>query len=139
MERWVSRSESGERSRDDKSALTGVTIRIICRTPNEGGARFVDEVFLTPLRENGRRADKGFFFDRVYLIAGNRLRSGGAAPPAARGAYVAPGSSIRSPAGTITANAEKLDPVTLESNQDDWEFEIWVDAIREDHPEPELD
>ncbi|MCH7992977.1 MAG: type IV pilus assembly protein PilM [Planctomycetes bacterium] len=134
-----SRIESGERISDDKSELPGFTIRIICRTPNEGGAGFVDEVFLKPLRENGRRAEKGFFFDRVYLIAGNKLRAGGAAPPMARGAFAAPGASVRSTAGAITADAKNFDAVTLESNQDDWEFELWVDAILEDYPEPELE
>ncbi len=65
------------------------------------------------------------------------MRAGGAAPPG--GGFTAPGTSIRSTAGAIAADAKNFDAVTLESNLDDWEFEIWVDAILEDYPESELE
>ena len=53
--------------------------------------------------------------------------------------FANPSSSTRSTAGAVSRDAGNFDAVTLESNQDDWEFEIWVDAILEDYPESELE
>ncbi len=67
------------------------------------------------------------------------MRAGGAASPKQGSEFSAPGDSRRSSAGGIAADAQDYDAVTLESNLDDWEFDIWVDAILEDYPDSELE
>lgn len=131
--------DAGERINDDESDLPGFTITIICRTPNEGGASFVDDVFLKDLRKYGRRPDAGFYFDRVHLIAGNKLSSGGVVQTVFGSGFVSRASGRRSAGRAAAADAGNFDALTLEPLLDDWEFEIWVDAILEDYSESELE
>ncbi len=111
----------------------GLKITIVCTTPNRGERIFIDDQFLKPLRQNGRRPETGFYFDRVYLIEGSRIDSEGDSTVAA-GGRGRTGSARRS-AGPEGA----LDPVTDESIEGDWQFEIWIDAILADFSEDELE
>ena len=119
--------EAGYRINDSGDPLPGFGIRIICRLPNDGGPKYVGDTFMTTLRENGRRPNAGFYFDRVWLLAGGKVSGSGS--PAGGAGW----------GGTESKSEENRDPVTNEPTNDDWEFEIWVDAILEDLPESELE
>jgi hypothetical protein len=110
--------------------MAAIKLEITCRTPNEGGAKFISETFMNALRKNGRQPGTGFYFDRVYLWEGAKVESK-SAPRIGRGV---------SGTGTVdlaNLRPEDVDPVTLEPAIDDWRFVIWVDAIMEDYPESE--
>jgi len=123
---------------DEGKALRGILVKIHCTTPNDGGMRFVKENFIDVLRKNGRREGMGFYIDAAAVIEGSRLDSGsGAARPfGGRGT----GTRGGSPAITSVVSPERVDVITQESTDTDWDFEIWVDAVLEDYadvrPEP---
>jgi hypothetical protein len=90
----------------------------------------------------------GFYFDRVYLVSGEKLEAKAAASGAA-GPGGKPGPGHKPPvskpprpgsgggpkSGGALSEAALIDPVTHESIINDWEFEIWVDAIMQDYEE----
>ncbi len=146
--------------------LPGILIRIKCRTPHQGGGQFISDTFMTRLRENGRRPGTGFYFDRVYLIEGgkvagetayspsrtptharrtvpgrNGLSGGGKGFPGGGGKGFRPGGGPmpETKPAPVAVDAGSLDAVTLEPFGQDWQFEIWVDAILQDYVEPETD
>ncbi len=136
---------------DPESELPGVKIEITCRTPNQGGAKFISESFMDALRRNGRRPGMGFYFDRVYLVYGSKVETRGSADPARRGSIPrlsgggrggrtfggagSGGGATSLPAIGENVRAEDLDPVTNEPIENDWQFDLWIDAILEDYPE----
>ncbi|MGD2110459.1 MAG: type IV pilus assembly protein PilM [Phycisphaerae bacterium] len=141
---WASIVEVEGPINDPGAALPAVKIEIVCRTPNEGGAKFITDAFMDVLRKNGRRPDTGFYFDRVYLWEGNRVettrpasaRVGAGGRGAAAGVAPAkPGDAPASAAGTVAGlPPEDVDPITLEPIAGDWRFVIWIDAVLEDYP-----
>jgi hypothetical protein len=148
---WASVVEVEEPINDPDTELPAIKIEIICRTPNEGGARFISEAFMDSLRNNGRRPDTGFYFDRVYLWEGNKIETrsipgtglrpaSGRGPGFGRGPGLGPSTSATGEGTTDTMalanlDPEDVDPVTLEPITDDWRFVIWIDAIMEDYPD----
>jgi len=121
------------------AALPGIRLKLNCRSPNKAGAEFIREAFIEPLVKNGRRPGTGFFIDKTSLIRGKKVEisQGGAAARTS----TARGSSSRSAttpdAGGEAATIippERLDPVTLEAIDDDWEFEIWASVILTEAP-----
>jgi len=125
--KWESLVEVEPPINDSASEVAGIQVKIVCLTPNAGGTRFISEAFLDALRKNGRRPGAGFYFDRVYLIDGWKV----SAAPGATGARPA----VRAP--TPGASVRQLDPLTDESIDDDYQFEVWLDVILENLPEPE--
>ena len=150
-EGWESSVPVPEPINDPESELPGIKIEITCITPNQGGAKFISESFMDALRRNGRRPDTGFYFDRVYLVDGGKVETRGSAGPAGRGssprlpgggrgrgfggAGSGGGGVTISPAAGKNVRAENLDPVTDEPIENDWRFELWIDAILEDYSE----
>jgi len=125
---WASIVDVEEPINDPDASMSAIKLEITCRTPNEGGAKFISETFMNALRENGRRPETGFYFDRVFLWEGAKVESK-SAPTTGRGL---------SGMGTVDLSnlrPEDVDPVTLEPIIEDWRFVIWVDAIMEDYPE----
>ena len=114
-----------------------------------GGVKFIDDTFLASLRTNGRQPNTGFYFDRVWVISGSKLGLAmeGARDYSRRGAGGfggrRPGSSWGDESAPTEAvadvDAEARDVLTDESVLDDWEFEIWVDAVLQDYPEAETE
>ena len=126
-------------------AFEGILIKIICRTPNQNAVGFINKHFLEPLRRNGRRPGAGFYFDRVYLLRGEKVQASrvgqaGAAMWGSKGRGGAggrgtpfSGGASRQGGRMIARDPAILDPLTDESVLDDMEFEIWVDAFMEDY------
>ena len=130
---------------DPDSPLPAIRVEITCITPNKDGAKFVSETYMNSLRENGRRPNQGFYFDRVYLFegakvdvsagsAGAGLSSGAPTLIGGRGRGVAAGAT---PGVSSGLPPEARDPLTNESIEDDWKFVIWVDVVLEDAPDVE--
>jgi type IV pilus assembly protein PilM len=113
---------------DAAGELPGLRLRLTLRTPNQGGAQFVRDSFMTPLRETGRKAGTGFYFDQVSLISGEKIDPSQRRP----GSLGLPGAGG---AGTGAQPAGAVDPVTLEPTVNDWEFVVWVSVILQDYPE----
>jgi len=113
------------------SNLPGILVKIKCRSAyggNEGALEFISKEFMDPLRANGRRPERGFYFDQVVLIKGEKY--GSARSTGFRGRGGAPPSA----SATSAIKPEDLDPVTWEPMTDDWRFEIWITVIIEDYP-----
>ena len=53
----------------------GLVVKIKCLSPNENASKLVHETFMKSLRELGRRPGMGFYFNRVYLVGGERIGS----------------------------------------------------------------
>lgn len=113
---------------DSSSELPGILIKIKCRSGNDGTIEFIAKEFMDPLRANGRRPERGFYFDRVVLIKGEKY--GSARNTRLRGR----GGAQRGGDRASAIKPQDLDPVTLEPMTDDWRFEIWVTVILEDYP-----
>ncbi|MCO6438813.1 MAG: type IV pilus assembly protein PilM [Phycisphaerae bacterium] len=107
----------------------GMWLRITCRTPNAGGAAFINENFIKPLRENGRKPGQGFYFDRINLVDGRKLEA----------ELEAPASPFGRPGSRGVDETLKYDPVTNELWTDDWEFSINADVVLSDIPEEFLE
>ena len=121
---------------DPDSDLPALKIEITGRTSFADSGKFLCEEFLTALRENGRKSDAGFYFDRVYLFDRVRVPLPEFTPSSTPTNTFGQRSAIRSAPGTTAAPAvdpARLDPVTHEVTDDDWEFIIWIDAIPEDY------
>lgn len=67
----------------------------------------------------------GFYFDRISLFNGGRVES----------VTGATGDPRRAPGPAGRAEVF-IDPVTGESSKEDWRFEIYVDVVFQDFPEP---
>ena len=148
---WDSLVTVEEPINDPGAELSAIKIEITCRTPNEGGAKFISEEFMDVLRENGRRPGTGFYFDRVYLFDGGKVETTGPSGLGSRGSGTRGGVGGRGrgfgtsppPAGVEAApesvfvgiRPEDVDPIALEPIADDWQFVIWMDVVMEDYPE----
>ncbi len=129
---WKSMVEVEDPINDPESELAGIKVEIICTTPNDGGASFIDRTFMAALRKNGRLPGTGFYFDRVYLIDGGKVsETADMLDVAGRRASAASRSTGKS--------AHLRDVVTNEVIDDDWRFDIWIDVILQDYVEPEAD
>ena len=122
---------------DEDTELPAFKITITCQTPFANGAELISEDFMTALRKNGRKPNVGFYFDRVYLFDGLRVkpvvtRSSPMRAAAGRGRGFAASPGAGAPNSDVPPG--RLDPVTDEVIDDDWEFVIWLDAIPEDYP-----
>ncbi len=135
---WESLVPAPEPINDPEADLPAMKIEIKCRTPNSGGQQFISNGFMEDLRQAGRKPNQGFYFDRVYLIDGKKVEiEGGPARSGKRGGFGSRGRGFggtSAPAVATTAPPATFDPVTGESIVEDWQFEIWVDAILEDYP-----
>ncbi len=150
-EGWESRVPVPEPINDPQSELPAVKIEITCRTPNQGGAKFISESFMDALRRNGRRPEMGFYFDRVHLVDGGKVETSRSVGSAGRGSAARPsgggrgrgfggtgsrgGGVITSPTAIQNVRPENLDPVTNELIENDWQFDLWIDVVLEDYPE----
>jgi len=146
---WVSLVPVPKSINDSDSDLPAIKIEMTCRTPNEGGAKFISETFMGALREKGQRPNMGFYFDRVYLYDGGRVQTRGGGPRSSMRDSGMRGGRGFGPTGAATGSPtspepiaqdvspEDLDPMTNEPIADDWQFEIWIDVILEDYPEVE--
>ncbi|MFQ5413204.1 MAG: type IV pilus assembly protein PilM [Phycisphaerae bacterium] len=141
---WESRVPVPDPINPVKEDLPGLVVRIRCRTPYAEGAKLVDEQFMSRLRSNGRVPGQGFYFDRVYLVDGQKVEiktaagTRGLSAGRARGRTQGGGFGL-TPAGGAVAGAlppAALDPITNESIENDWEFDIWLDVILEDYEPP---
>lgn len=125
---WTSLVQTEPPLNDLDQDLSGLFIKIRCRTPYEEGAKIISDTFMNALRKNGRHPGVGFYFDRVYLFSGSKVEAqGGSATSAGLG------FGFPSQAGV------HLDVVTNEPTVDDWQFEIWADVILDDFVPSEED
>lgn len=136
---WESLVPTPEPINDPEADLPAMKIEIQCRTPNSGGQQFISDVFMEGLRQAGRKPNQGFYFDRVFLIDGKKVEipSVGGRSSGTRGGFGSRGRGFGgagAPAVAARAPPATFDPVTGESIAEDWQFEIWVDAILEDYP-----
>jgi type IV pilus assembly protein PilM len=135
---WRSLVPAPEPINDPEADLPAMKIEIKCRTPNKGGQQFISNGFMEDLRRAGRKSNQGFYFDRVYLIDGKKVEiEGGSTRSGTRGGFGSRGRGFggtSAPAVATTAPPATFDPVTGESIVEDWQFDIWVDAILEDYP-----
>ncbi|MBU0718769.1 MAG: type IV pilus assembly protein PilM [Planctomycetes bacterium] len=118
---------------DPDEVLPGLWIKIFCRTPREDGPVFIREAFMRALRDKGRQPGTGFFFDRIVLIEGNRVRAVAGEPGTRRAGAEKWGSTGGS--SSEGSDVGVLDVATNEPAGNDWRFEIWLDAILKDYPE----
>lgn len=122
---WPSQVEMPPPINPEGTPLPGVFLKILCTTPNKGGPKFIQEHFMNALLRNGRRPGMGFYFDRISLFNGGRVES----------VTGATGDPRRAPGPAGRAEVF-IDPVTGESSKEDWRFEIYVDVVFQDFPEP---
>ena len=153
---WVSLFDVPDPINDPDAEVRGIFVEIKCTSPHKDGAKFVEERFLSVLREKGRVAGQGFYIDRAIIVEASRVetrsgkssgpRSSSGRVPISRG--IAPGvmggggGIGGGPAGApiirqADMNPDALDPITDEPIENDWSFEIWIDVILEDYEEPE--
>jgi hypothetical protein len=123
-----------------ETSFEGFVIKIVCRTPNQGGVKFIDQHFMQALRRIGRKAGAPFYFDRVSLIRGETVEQAGASSGgswgANRGGWAGGGGrGGATSVDGISKDTTTLDPLTGESVLSDWEFEIWVDGFVGDYAE----
>jgi type IV pilus assembly protein PilM len=137
---WSSQVPAPEPINDPESELPAMKIEITCRTPNEDGSTFLAKEFMDTLRTNGRQPETGFYFDRVHLNYGGKVEVPGASRSTSPrttgrgfGALGSRGGAAPRPA-VSSIPPQSLDPITNEPIADDWEFEIWIDAVLEDYP-----
>ncbi len=126
---------------DPEGEQPGIKMVIVCTTPHGDGLRFVAERFADRVLAAGRQPDMGFYIDRVHIIEGTRAQLDDERNTSAFGRIGTGGrgstKSAATAADTGVADPELHDPVTNESFRDDWQFEIWADAILEDLPPSE--
>ncbi len=124
---------------DSGSALPGILLKVSCVTPNEGAMNFIRDQFMKPLRETGRKAGTGFYIDNVVLVSGGKLdasAAGAARPaaprPAASRGGARPGTTPTAAPVPVAVAPERIDVITHEPTDGDWQFEIWASVILED-------
>lgn len=125
---WESKTQVPPPINPSDQEISGIMVKIVGTTSNSGGAKFVSEAFMNALRENGRRPGMNFYFDRVILFDAMRL-SVYATTAGARG-----GPSADRGLG---ASASEVDVLTGEPVGDDLRFEVWLDVIFGEPPQPE--
>ncbi len=119
--------------------LPGFRFQLTCRTPNKDGASFMKDRFLVPLIQSGRKEGTGFYVDRVALVKGGKVEPAGvggfrrSVGRGRRGGFTPPPTAGAGAEG-VAVPPDQLDPVTLEPNTNDWEFEVWVSIILQDYP-----
>ena len=123
---WESIAPVPEPINDPDQELLAIKIEITCTTPNQTGPTYIADSFMSELRKNGRRPDTGLYFDRVYLYDARKVEVSDAVA-----------GRDRAMGGTVSPEA--LDVRTNEPIEDDWQFEIWIDAIPENLPESEVE
>jgi hypothetical protein len=126
--------------RDD--APEGFVITLSCRTPHEGRGKFIEEQngLIQNLKTRGQAEGLGFYFDGVRMITAKQGGfSDGAPRPAATGTRGrgAPGGR---PGGSIGGSSQsafggKLDPLTFEDVEEDWNFSVMFVVALDDLPE----
>jgi hypothetical protein len=109
--------------------IPGILIKIVCTTPNQNGAAFIREAFINPLRTQGRVPGMGFYVDRVHLVRGEKYAPRSAGPRGGR-RTTPPAGRAPTPGATTPLD---LDPITNEPMTEDWEFEIYMDAVLNDY------
>jgi hypothetical protein len=126
----------------DKAPKKGFLVTIQCRTPNADQLKFVSDTLKVNLRKEGREPGRGFYIDRVVLTRGEmfaaktssssssgRTPGSGRTPRGGRG-----GGRTPPPTTTSRASSGKIDPVTDETMNDDWKFELKFDVVLRDYP-----
>ena len=121
---------------DTGQELPGLLVKMICTSPNAGGAAFIRDSFMDTLRKKGRQPGSGFYVDQVILLEGGRWEpdsgTGTGPRPAAVGGRTGARGGARPEAG---GDPRMIDAVTQESREGDWRFEVWADVILEEFPE----
>jgi type IV pilus assembly protein PilM len=117
---------------DPESVTRGFKIEIECSTPNSGGQKFI-QTYMDALRTLGRQPKTGFFIDRVYLVEGVK----GARKIAASSSAGSKGGHSHSSSTEVEGQVGKLDLITNEPTDSDWQFELWADVILEDWVPPD--
>jgi len=124
---WPSLVEMPPPINPEGTPLPGIFLKILCTTPNQGGAKFINDQFIAVLRQNGRKPGMGFYFDRISLFNGGRVSdvTGSSGDPRRT-----PGAASGSAGAT-----QYVDPITHESSKEDFRFEVYVDVVIGDLPE----
>jgi len=109
----------------------GFIITLNCRTPNDGGLRYIDETIKAGLRREGRKPGAGFYINRVVLTSYGSIAetSSGSSPPPGRGGRPPSRKKRR------RTQSKAYDPVTDESLAGDVRFQIKFDVVLDDLPE----
>lgn len=133
----VERNDSGEEviPGEKGQPRKGFLIAVRCRTPNAGRFQFVDETIKKNLRTLGRKKGSGFFVNRVVLTSARGFLEkeddkppGGRPPPGGRGGRGKPPPDAPRGDG-------KIDPLTEESMEHDWVFDLQFDVVLGEMPE----
>ncbi|MEE9295359.1 MAG: type IV pilus assembly protein PilM [Phycisphaerae bacterium] len=118
----------------DPEKRSGFLVTLRCRTPNGNRYQYVADAFRTALHEKGRQSGAGFFINRVVITGGWDFgdKDGKRTPPPG-----VPPTRRRPPKTKPRKNllAFKYDPVTDETMDNDWSFEMKLDVVLADLPE----
>jgi len=117
--------------------LAGFWMKITCVTPNKGAADFINDEFISKLRQAGRKPGMGFYFDRIAIYRGEKVELKRALGKSERSRFSGRSRSANGAGDWEPIDA--LDPITYESRKDDWRFDIYIDVIMEDYPEDLLE
>ncbi len=130
----------------DTSDKKGFLVTIRCRTPHADQLRFVSDTFKASLRTECRKVGAGFYVDRVVLTKGGlySTKSGSSSgsgksgrSPGRGGGRGGRGGGRKSTPPPTTSKPGMIDPVTDESMDEDWVFELQFDVLLHDYPAPE--
>ncbi len=117
--------------------LPGFWVKITCTTPNKDAADFVNNNYISKLREMGSKPGKGFYFDRIAIYRGEKVEVKQTEGSGSRSRFT--GRAIGNVGKSDWEPVDPLDPVTNEPRKDDWRFDIYVDVILEDYPKDLLE
>ena len=124
---WPSQVEMPPPINPEGTPLPGIFLKILCTTPNQGGAKFINDEFISTLRQNGRKPGMGFYLDRICLFNGGHVAD-----------VTGASGDTRRPTGATGASVNLfVDPVTGEPTKEDFRFEIYADVVFQDFPAAE--
>ena len=144
---WEDLCPDGEDPINDPDAeMPAFKVEITGRTSFADVQKLVCQEFIPALRENGRKSGVGFYLDRVFLFDKQAIqlpevslaapsRGSGRTFSGRAGSFGSQTAAARTP----DVDPSRLDPVTNELIEDDWEFLVWIDVIPENYVAPEGD
>jgi hypothetical protein len=113
----------------------GFVIQMFGWTPNSGGSLFLTRNLVTPLNEITKREKKKFYCDRVKLVRADQRGKVAPTPAGAGGARRGGLEGLSGGGGAGNPVQVSGDPITGESTEQDYMFELTLLVILGDRPE----